>query len=115
MRKLIFVLPFLFLTSCATTGGLSKDQINQIIAQVQAYTAKVCAFQPTASSLVSLVSAFYSQAQVFGDVVNAIGDAICKAPTTSASVRRGVTTVTKIVPSPRGNIVIKGTPYGAVR
>src|SRR5262245_30144601 len=87
----------IFLTSCGTTGPLTQQQIDQLIAQIQTYTAQACAFQPTAASVASLIAAMVPTAAPAVGVVNMIGDAICKAPTTKAAVRRGAVQSTKIV------------------
>ena len=110
MRKFLLALPLL-LASCATPG--TPADLNLLIAQIQAYTAQVCSYQPAAASVAQLIAAFYTNAAPAIGIVNTIGDAICRAPVTSATVRRGTTVVTRIVPTPKGPVVIKG--YSAVR
>lgn len=96
------------LGGCTTTGPLTQEQINVLIAQIQTYTAQACAFQPTAASVASLIAAMVPSAALGVSIVNVIGEAICKAPTTKAVVRRGAVVTTKIVSTPQGPIVIQG-------
>ena len=98
----------IFLTSCGTTGPLTQQQIDALIAQVQTYTAQACAFQPTAASVATLIAAMVPSAAPAVGVVNMIGDAICKAPTTKATVRRGAVQATRIVTTPKGPVAITG-------
>jgi len=98
----------IFLTGCGTTGPLTQEQINALIAQIQTYTAQACAFQPTAASVATVIAALVPQAAPAVGVVNLVGDAICKAPTTKAAVRRGVVQATRIVSTPKGPIAVTG-------
>jgi len=100
-RFLICTLAGIALASCGTT-----QTADQIIAQIQAYTAKVCAFQPTAASVAAVVAALYPQAGIAVGIVEGVGNAICAAPTTKAAAPGGV--ATKIVSTPRGAVAVKG-------
>lgn len=108
LRKMLLALPILLLTSCAGTGVITPDQLDQIVAQVQAYTAKACLFVPTAATVANIVGAFVPQAAIAGSVVSMVGDAICTAPITASVRRRGTTLITKTVRTPRGAMTVKG-------
>lgn len=112
MKKLCALLVGGFmLAGCTTTGGLDKERLAQIIAQVRDGAAKVCQFLPDAANLATLVGNFYDPAKPAAMVVSAAVDAICAAPTTAGSVRRGVTRYTRIVDTPKGAVPITGRRY----
>lgn len=109
MKKLLaacIVSVSLVLGGCATTGN-----IDDLIQQIRDYTAKACAFQPEAASVAALIAAFVPGAGGAVGIVNLIGDAICKSPTTKTVIRRGELKTTRIVQTPKGPIAITGTSY----
>lgn len=123
MRKflqVISVCSFTMLSSCATTGGggLTQDQLNALVQQIQAFTASACAFQPATAGVVALITALFPATAPFALIVNTVGDAICKAPVVAVSVkgaRHGVTIVTRIVPTNNGPVKVTGATYGAIK
>lgn len=114
MRKLMIV-SLLALSACAG-GALSTDKINEIVLQVQAYTQQACAFAPTAATVATLVGAFVPEAIMVGSIVTAVGEAICKAPTTQSVRRRGTVQEVRAVRTPSGRIVnVKGSSLARSR
>ena len=78
---------FLLLSVVATTitlGGCGTTQVQQIetfIGQVQAYAAQVCKFVPDVATIIALVNSG------IGQVVGAVGQAVCNAIPPPASAR----------------------------
>lgn len=113
MKKMLMVMalaPTLLFGGCATTGtgGLTQDQINAFVAQIQAYTVAACSFQPTAATVATLIGAFAPGAATVIGIVNSIGDAICKAPVTASAVKRGSLQQSRVVQTPKGPVTVKG-------
>ena len=68
----------LLLAQCSTT---QVQQVETFLGQVQAYTAQVCKFVPTIDTIISIVNSGV------GQVVGAVGSAICNAVPPPASAR----------------------------
>ncbi len=66
------------LAGCQTAAETAQqiDAASQKVKEVQAYAARVCAYVPTAATVVSIFNSG------FGEGVAAIGGAICNAVTT---------------------------------
>src|SRR5262245_59941242 len=111
MRKLLAGLALvaeLSLSACGTTGGLSSQQVQQYIAQIQTYVAQACGYQPAVASVSAVLAAFVPELSPLPPIVQVVGDAICKAPVTASVRRGGVFQVTRVVSTPRGPIIVKG-------
>ena len=81
MRKLLtvgLVAGSLALAQCSTT---QIQQVETFLGQVQAYTAQVCKFVPTIDTIISIVNSG------IGQVVGAVGSAICNSVPPAASAR----------------------------
>lgn len=118
LRNLKFalaVVPIMLLANCSTIGGLTQDQINALIQQIQAFTSQACSFRPQVQGVEELITALFPNAGPFTLIVNTVGNAICSAPITSAVRKRGTAVVTRVVQTPNGPIAVKGATYGKVR
>ncbi len=103
--------PLLF-SGCTTTGGgLTQEQVALLIQQIQAKTVALCAFQPTAISVATLIAAFYSPATFVVGIVDFIGDTICKSPVAKTAIRRGAVVSTRIVQTPKGPVAVSGASF----
>lgn len=94
------------LGGCATTGPGTSPKLDDIIAQVQAYTQAACGLLPLASS-VAEVAAALAGAPGVGVAVSTIGGAICNGFVTRQAAVGGILTVN--VNTPRGIVKVKAT------
>jgi len=81
MRKLISMGALaLSLAGCATTGGAPATDVSSFIAQVQATTAAVCAFEPTAATVADIIGTISGPAGAgIAATASGIAAAICNA------------------------------------
>ena len=110
MRKFLLVSVLAFsLSGCATTPGGGID-LAAFYKQVQTYVIGACRFEPSVLSIASVVASFFPGGTVITGGVQAVGDAICasfKSSTFAAAPVSG-RSVTTVVKTPRGNVVVTG-------
>jgi len=96
------------LTACATTGGgIDPAKVDQLVRDVQAYTAQACGFLPLASSVTEVIGALAGAPGV-GVAVSTVGNAICAGFVPRQLSPVGGTYVRNVA-TPKGIIKVKGT------
>lgn len=100
MKKFLAIsLVTVWLGGCAT--GPTSTQIDQTVAQVQAIAQQVCAFVPTAQTVLNIISALgVPGVGIAGDIASKICTAV-----TSKSARRGAAAPKLYGVTIRGNFV----------